>query len=147
MNWKEQAEKKGPEKNPPLPEGQQQLTIAKVVMGNKQGWFKSKSGDRQIMLVFTDNQEREAVQMYTLTEKAAFALAKVLEATGADLEAMTKDNLDITAFEKETFAVAQLEGKSLKADVKYEVSKTDGKSYARITPLGFASASLDDIPV
>lgn len=141
MNWKEQAEKKVPDKAPKLLEGQQQLTIKKVVMGKKDGWFTSKSGDRQIMLVYGDNQEREGVQMYTLTEKAAFALAQVLEGIGADLDAMTKDNLGIDAFKNEAFAKAQLEGKSLKGDVKY-----DG-DWIRVKPLAFASASLDDIPI
>lgn len=147
MGWRDAANSEGAGQSEKLVAGVQDLKIVKVVFGSKNdGYFTTKKGDRQIMLVYADDQDREGSQMYTLSGPAQFALAKVLEAAGADLDKMDRDGIGIDKFAEERFAQANLVGRSLRADVEL-----DGK-YFKITPLRkpttvSVGAGEDDIPI
>jgi hypothetical protein len=129
-DWDDAAKSTGKERAPKIPEGQFDLEIIDVVFGKKgSGPFKSNSGDSQILLVFSDGEGNEASQMYTLSGKAAFTLAKVLAASGADTKKMTEKGITPDKFADPRFATAQLKGRKFRGDVKH-----DGE-YFRIEPL------------
>ena len=128
-DWKAAAEKESRETEK-LPAGQHRVTIAKVIHGSKDGPFVSQKGDRQILIVYTDREGREASSMYTLSEAAAWAIARVLDVSGANLQKMTERGITPEAFADEAFANANLVGRSLFIDVKY-----NDKGYPRITPI------------
>lgn len=114
-----------------VPAGQHTLKIVKIVFGSKKnGPFISSNNDPQIMLIFADDQAREVALMVTLSEKAAFKLAGILKAAGANIDAMTRDGITPDRFADEKFANANLLGRSLTANVTY-----DDKGYADVKPL------------
>lgn len=137
FNWTEEADKEGGSRAPRIPVGQHDLTIAKVVFGTKtKGWFKSSNGDRQIMLIVTDEKGGEASIMVTLSDKAAFVLAQILKAAGADTNKMNERGITPEKFTDEKFATAALVGRKFRGEVEYEKGQGDDKKeYARITPL------------
>ena len=128
--WQQKADSEGGERAEKIPGGVHDLKIIKVVFGKKDGHaFQSKSGDPQIMVVVTDAQGREAAQMYTLSDKAGWTLAKLLGAAGANLTRMETDGVEIGAFAEPSFATQNLVGRTLRAEVKW----VDG--YSEITPI------------
>lgn len=130
-----------------IPAGQHQLKIVKVVFGKKDGTkFASSNGDPQIMVVFADNQDREAAQMVTLSEKAGWVLASILKAAGADMAKMTERGITPAKFAEEKFAEAQLIGRVLTAHVSWETAD-NGKEYASIKPLRARAEVPDEIPI
>jgi hypothetical protein len=127
-----------------VPAGRHRLKVGKIIFGKKDGTkFSSQAGDPQILLVFSDNQDRETSQMFTLSDAAGWTMARLLKAAGANVERMTKDGVTPQRFADETFANAQLLGRDFEADVVYEKGK-DGKDYARVTPL--RSKSTETVP-
>lgn len=123
-----------------VPAGQHKLKIIKIVFGSKKnGAFVSANNDPQIMLIFADDQAREVPLMVTLSEKAGFKLAGILKASGANVDAMTKDGITPDRFADETFANANLVGRVLTAEVSY-----DAKGYADIRPLRARPAPTAD---
>lgn len=133
-DWKHSAQQEAGEYAEKLPDGRHPVEITRIVFGKKDGLFKSKSGDPQIMLIFADELGREASQIVTLSHKAGFVLAKILEAAGADLERMTADNVTPKSFAEPEFANANLVGRQLEIEVVW--SSKNGKDFADITPLG-----------
>lgn len=134
-SWKDEAAKEGPANAPRIPAGRHELQISKLVFGSKTGgFFSAKDGSRQIMVIFTDSVNREANIMVTLSEKAAWVLAKILEAAGANLAKMQEAGIEPSKFTDERFATANLVGRKLMADVTWSKGN-DGKEYADITPL------------
>jgi len=154
-NWNQAAHQEGGEYAEKLPDGKHPVEITRVVFGKKDGTlFKSKGGDPQIMLIFADELGREALQMVTLSFKAGFILAKILEAAGADLDHMTADGVTPRSFAEPEFANANLVGRQLEIEVVW--SSKNGKDFADITPLGTitettepaaAAQGDDDIPI
>lgn len=136
---------------PLIPEGQTALEVKDIVFGGKNGKFSSKNNDPQIMLIFADGKGNESGQMFTLSNKAAWTLAGILAAAGADLRKMKERNIQPSQFADERFARAQLVGRKFTGDVAYE--SEGGKKYARITPLRTdstaqaATAEDDLVPV
>jgi hypothetical protein len=111
------------------------LTVRDVVFGSKKGGpFKSSNGDPQVMLVYADDHGNEATEMVTLSDKAAWKLAQLLSASGANMKAMKEKNITPTSFTDERFARANLVNRKFRADLQYEKGN-DGKEYARVTPL------------
>ncbi len=150
-DWTGNAEKKGGGSAPKIPPGAGiDLKIVKVVFGSKAGGkFESKNGDPQIMVIFADNVDREAPEMVTLSDKAAWKLAQILSAAGANLERMKAAGITPDKFADEQFATANLVGRKLKGDVEWD----DTGKYATITPLrpepagaSTPAAKGDDIP-
>jgi len=146
--WTDKAKDEGPQRAPAIPAGQHRLEILKIVYGKGAGenyqQFQTKAGDPQIMVVFRDKLEREAAEMFTLSDAAAFKIAKLLEAIGADLESMESDGITVEAFAEPQFANAQLVGRVLQAQVAYE--EANGKHYAKITPAPAAKRTEPEKP-
>ena len=104
-------------------------TIDRVIMGSKgKGPFKSRSNDPQIMVIFSDDSG-EASTMLTLSEKAAWTLARLLSCCGVDLKAMKAEGIEPPHFANETLAKSYLVGKSTWIRVQ-----PDGE-YQKVTPL------------
>ncbi|MBN2582539.1 MAG: hypothetical protein JXL80_05680 [Planctomycetes bacterium] len=140
-NWQENADREGSERAEKIPTGQHDLEIVRVVFGNRQGLFRTRDGDPQIMLVFADPQGREASQMYTLSDKAGWTLAKLMSAAGANLQRMTAEGVKPQNFAEEQFAMKNLVGRRIRADVAW-----DQKGYSTITPIRREAAAATEPP-
>jgi hypothetical protein len=148
----------GKARAPKIPPGETDLTIIDVIFGSKKaGLFKSNDGDPQIMVIFGDGKGHESGEMITLSDKAAWKLAQLLAASGANLAAMKERGITPAKFTEEQFAKKNLIGRKFRGDVQYEAA-ANGKDYARVTPLrpepagvgadtGAAAESVDDLPV
>lgn len=135
FDWEQEAAKEGGDYAEPLSAGVHDVEITRVLFGSKGGGpFRSRAGDAQIMLIFADREGRECAQMVTLSEKAAWVLARLLSAAGANLARMKADGVEPKAFADDRFAVANLVGRRLRIDVKYSAA-ADGKQYADVTPV------------
>ena len=119
-----------------IPVGQHYVKVEKIITESKSGGpFKSRDGDPKIMVVFTDADGREAAQMYTLSEKAAWTLAILLSRIGATkLSELDQQGIKPSHFANKKFAESHLLGKFLWASVYYETG-TDNKQYIRVDPL------------
>lgn len=119
-----------------IPKGEHRVRIVRIVTGNRDGEFQSRDGDPQIMPIFQDDQAREAGQMITLNEKAAWTLAKILDACDppANLARMEADGIEPRHFANPDFAESVLLNRQLDVSVDYEDGQ-DGKRYARVTPI------------
>lgn len=152
-NWNQAAQQEGGEYAEKLPDGTHQVEITRLVFGRKDGSvFTSKSGDPQVMLIFSDELGREVNQMITLSYKAGFVLAKILDAAGADLDRMSADGVTPKSFADPEFANANLVGRQLQVEVTW--SSKNGKEFADVVPLVNAAPadaatapSSDGIPV
>lgn len=134
-DWKSQANRDILPETEKVPAGVHELEIKRLVFGSKNGGpFTSKGGDPQIMAIFADNNGREASQMYTLSAKAGWALARLLEACGVDMSRMEADGIEPRDFADEDLARANLIGRRLRAEVTWTRSARDNKDYAAITP-------------
>jgi hypothetical protein len=141
--WQTESEREVTPQAPRIPKGQYPVRIQRIVFGNRHGPFQSQSGDPQIMLVFQDRQAREASLMVTLSEKAAFVLARLLGACDppANLARMEQDGIEPAHFAREDFARKMLVDRQLTIEVDHELGR-DGKEYPRVTPVhGRAPAS------
>lgn len=131
-DWRAEANKEGTQTEK-LPDGTWQVEIVKVIHGKKDGpKFESKGGDRQIMVVFADANEREIGCMYTLSGKAGWALAKLLDAASLNLDKMSAAGITPERFADEEFANKNLIGRKLVIEVKTE---KPGDKYPRINPV------------
>lgn len=134
MTWKEDAEKDGPSNAERIPDGPHEVTVTKIIFGKKDGpAFTSKAGDPQIMLILSDKQGREVSDFHTLSLKARWTLAKLLSASGANIELMDEHGVDIKQFAESDFAEKQLMGRRFTAQVEWK--ENNGKKFADITPL------------
>lgn len=110
------------------------LRITKVLHGKKSGdQFESANGDPQIMVVFSDPMERECVQMYTLSKRAGWALALMMDCAGVDMAKLEEQGIDVSHFEEPAFAKSKLIGLDLIGYVSWEPG-SDGKEYSRVEP-------------
>lgn len=132
FTWETEAEKSFADR---IPDGEFDLIIDRVVMGNQNGPFTSNNGDPQIMVVFADQQAREASTFLTLNDRAGFKLAQIMKAVGADLARMTQAGVMPEHFANEEFAQKNLVGRQLRARITTEEGR-DGKERPQVTPLG-----------
>lgn len=137
--WTEEAEREGGSNAEMIPHGfEGEVTITKLVFGKGQGDayepFTSKAGDPQMLIIVADDQEREAAQMVTLSDKAGWVLAKFLQGIGANLQKLEEQGIGPEKFADEPdWAQKVLVGRALQVSVKHE--KSGDKTYARVTPL------------
>jgi len=140
-DWNGAAQSEGGDHAEKIPNGVHDLEIIKLVYGKSDGTqFRSRAGDQQIMLILRDAVGREASLMITLSFKAGWVLAKILDAAGANLAAMSAEGVTPKSFEDEVFAEANLIGRRFRGEVKWSQSRTGGE-YANITPCGRASTA------
>ena len=138
-----------------IPEGEHEVTITKVIHGGKNGPFLNKNGDPMILLIFIDDQAREASQMYTLSEKAAWSIAKLLTSfqPPADLTKMDEASVTPLSFADPDFAAANLIDRKLMAEIQI-VEGAAGVKYHNVLPIKGSSPQAetavtvaeDDIP-
>lgn len=131
MSYDWNASLEGGESSEKIPAGQNiRVGITKIVYGKKGGApFKSKSGDPQIMVIFSDDQEREVSQMYTLSKKAAWVLARLLSRFGANLEDLKNSGVEPIHFANPTIASTHLIGRTGRINLSYNAA-----GYAEVDP-------------
>lgn len=131
FDWSKSAEGGNAEK---MSNGYHYATVDRVILGSKgKGLFKSKSGDPQIMVVFTDPIDGgESSSMFTLSDKAAWTLSRLLARLGVDLDALKAQDVSPKHFANGALAESYLRGKSCWIKVEPDPAKPE---YQRITPL------------
>ncbi|MFH1418781.1 MAG: hypothetical protein ABII12_10925 [Planctomycetota bacterium] len=104
----------------------------------------SKSGHPQIMLVFQDREAREITQMITLSETAAWVLARILGCCDppANLARMESDGVEPEHFADEGFADRILLDRQLNIDVVAS-KKPD---YPDVVPVKLPPAATQQAP-
>jgi hypothetical protein len=135
-SWVEAAKGKTDDRPERLCDGRHKVKVARIVFGKKNGEkFKSHSGDPQIMVIYEDDEGREASDMFTLSDKAMWRLAMVLARAEvpADLERMDKAGVKPAHFANPEFAERNLKGRVLYV----EIETPEGSDYADVTPLPF----------
>jgi len=146
-DWTKEAQSDGPTQTEKLPSGTHDVEITRVVFGPKDGPpFASRNGDPQIMVIFADNEGREASQMVTLSRKAGWVLAKVLRAADVHLSKMTADGIKPADFANPQFATANLVSRRLRVRVEWARSERDGKDYADVMPVATGAAYQPQSP-
>jgi hypothetical protein len=105
------------------------VRIRKVVYTRKGKPMSSKQGDPQIGVIFEDEFEREAMQIVTLSTKAAWVLSRLLSRFGFNLEALERDGIEPHHFAQQQIGDQKLIGLRGKIDITY-----DGNGYADIVP-------------
>jgi len=119
-----------------LPAGWHPVRIARIVTRRSSGEpFTSRKGDPQIMVVFADDQNREATRMYTLSEAAAWTLARLLSRTGHDLERLKEEGVEPRHFANRKFAESRLLGRRTWAHVTWTEPDDRGRQFSDVTPL------------
>lgn len=149
--WRDKADSQGQDNAPKLISGNdQKLKIVKVVYGKGDNLFESNKGDKQIMVVFADNEGREGPEMFTLSDAAAWKLAKMLDAAGLDLDKMDQVGVTPAKFAEPKFADMNLIGRDLRANVIVDRSGWPNFEYLRREPVasgeGDQKLNPDDIP-
>lgn len=146
-DWEGAANSEGPVNAPKVPAGQHELTITKIVFGKGPAPFQTSKGDPYILVVFSDPQGRECSANYTLSDAAGWVLAKMLSASGANMQRMKAAGITPQNFAAEEFCTKQLMGRKILAQVDW-----DAKGYSAVTPIkkeaaaALAPEKMDDIP-
>lgn len=110
--------------------GWHRYKVTSVLRGSKARTFKSSKGDPQLMVVLTDEEGGEATAMFTLSERAAWSLAKFLSRAGVDLEQLDRDGVDLESWTDESFARRRLDGLLVWAHCEHE--EVGAKVYTRL---------------
>lgn len=137
FSWTESSEPRegdGGHRAPRIPDGDHDVAVAKVVFGKGNTLFQSNNRDPQILVIFADEEGREASEMFTLSDRAAWKLALVLRAAGANVQKMDERGVKPTDFADEEFCEKNLVRRRLRVNVQWETG-TDGKAYANIRPI------------
>lgn len=110
MGWKAKAEREGGEFADKMPAGIHRATVVRVMRERKDGttFTSSRTGAPQLMVVFANAHDEEAVAMFTLSDKADWVLAKFMSCAGIDLDRMDADGITTRHFEDADFAAKQL---------------------------------------
>lgn len=123
----------GPVTRERIPAGKHTVKIVDVIGEGRSGPFMSRDGAKQVLVVMQDDQKREAIQMLTLSEKAAWVVRGLVQACTPpfNLEAMERAGIELAHFANVEWAKLQLVNRSVPIDVEYEKG-TDGKEYPRV---------------
>ena len=141
-DWEGAANSEGPVQAPKVPAGQTELTVCKIVFGKGTAPFVTSKGDPYILVVFNDAQGRECAANFTLSDAAGWVLAKMLSASGANMQRMKAAGVTPQNFADEAFATKQLMGRKFLAQVDY-----DAKGYAVVTPIKKEAAAALSPPM
>lgn len=135
MGLQSDAQREGGNSAPQIPDGFADVEIKRLVHTNREGErFESQGGDPQMMVVYASDDGCEAVDMFTLSDKAGWALAKMMEAAGMNLAKLDAAGVQYIHFANEEWAAKALVGKRLRIHVKWGTGK-NGKPRATITPV------------
>lgn len=104
FDWESAAEG-----NAGIPEGYHRVKCVKVMRANKDGKkYESQKGDPQIYTVWQTRNDEEGLAIFTLSPSAAFTLAGMLKACGANLKRMQDEGVTPASFADQAFAEKQL---------------------------------------
>jgi hypothetical protein len=145
FKWTQMEDGPGPRER--IPAGKHTVKIVDVIGEGRSGPFMSRDGAKQVLLVMQDAQQREATQMLTLSEKAAWVVRGLVQACTPpfNLEAMERAGIELAHFANVEWAKLQLVNRSVPIDLEYEKGN-DGKEYPRVRFLRPAPAT-DAAPV
>lgn len=133
-DWKGNAEGGGDQAEK-IPTGYHRLRVCKIVTCKSDGTdFRSGKGDPQIMLVFENPAGQEAAQMFTLGDKSAWTLAKLLSRCGVNLDRLNADGVQPVDFADRGFASNQLIGLEFWGHVEWSAPNAKGRTYSEIEP-------------
>ena len=134
FDWEDAAE--GGEESEKVPAGWHQLKVLKIVTSKNSGDpFTSKKGDPQILLIFGDRHGRECSQMYTLSEAAAWTLAKLVSRMGFDLAKLKQQGVEPAHFARTQIAESWLKGNYTYAHVSWSEPNEQGRCFSEVNPL------------
>jgi len=118
----------------PLAEGEHTLTVVKIITEKNGIAYQSQAGAPQILLVLRDEIGGEGTDMITLSDAAAWTLARYFSAMDTGINAELKQ-VGIEPVQLADHATATdwlcTKGTPFQARVVYE----DGSKYADITPI------------
>jgi len=161
-DWEVESKKEGGSQAARIPPGEHTLLCSRAIYGKQDGTlFSSRAGDPQVMLVFVDNQQREAAQMFTLSDAAGWTVARLAAAMDPDLPGEMKrrglhphdlaepEVLKYWLMHPTVSGQSDSKGNFFKARVAYTKSRSDPrKEYAEITPIRKEpEAAEDDVPM
>lgn len=106
----------GPQSEP----GWHLYAVTDAIRGTRDRTFESKKGDPQLLVIFHDEDGGEATTMFTLSEKAAWTLARFLSRAGFDLDALTAEGVEPKDWADEDFAKERLRNKRVYAYCSHE---------------------------
>jgi hypothetical protein len=91
---------------PQLEPGDHKCTITDVKRSGKNGMFEANDGSPKLMVVYQDHRGAQIAQFFTLNEKSAWVLAKLLSAVepAIDLAAITAKGITPAHFADLDFA-------------------------------------------
>ena len=141
-DWEGAANSEGPVQAPKVPAGLTELTVSKIVFGKGPTPFQTSKGDPYILVVFQDKGGCECAANYTLSDAAGWVLAKMLSASGCNMQHMKAAGVTPQYFAAEDFAKKQLLGRKFMAQVDY-----DAKGYAVVTPVKKEAAAALSPPL
>ena len=137
-DWNASAAAGQPEKKfaEELPEGRHTVHITRIIHGNQTGPFESKQGEPQFMLVFADDQGREATDWFTCTSKQGWKLANLFQSFDPpmDLGKMTEAGITPEKFADFAFAEEQLRDRKFDMELKVAPGR-NGKDYRNVYPI------------
>jgi len=145
-DWEAAAENNRSDKMRP---GKQKLMVKKIRFQDRDGIrYESKSQHPQILLIYHNEHDEECTDMMTLSDKAAWTLARLLSAMDTDANAQLKKlgvtPADFAAREvAEQWLLPQNQGAAFMADVVYP----EGKEYPDIIPFKAVDAADDGPPM
>lgn len=117
-----------------IPDGECDVLVTRV-MCSKQGGapFKTKGGDRKIVVVLGDDEGREAIFDAILQGKAVWTIARLLKLAGYSTESLAQDGIeDYLDLKDQGTAERMLIGKELRIRVTTSEPNDQGKTYARV---------------
>ena len=113
-----------------VPAGVTHLTITRLSYKPK----PARDGSPKMMIIFSDDDERETYLVVSLSEKAAWVLARLMSRFGVDLDKLANQRVEPTHFVNPSLAEAWLLGLNGCCIVSYEKGG-DGKEYPNVNPM------------
>jgi hypothetical protein len=137
---------------PELELGDHKVTIKTVRRTKKDGTaFTSNDGSPQLFVVYADSRGAEAGQMFTLSDKAGWSFAALLNACEPpfDFERMMIDRIEPAHFANEVFALRNLVDKQRTVHIRIKLlDKVDrnGNPIRDISPIRAEFAQVRTTP-
>jgi len=143
-DWTKAAEETKFEDKPKLEVGfSGPVTIVKTVREGREGEFATRNGEPQIMVVFASDDGGEKTEYYCLKGNRAFLFARLINASGLDVQQMEEDDISFTHFEENEFASAMLCNRRMNIDIVLNESK--GKEYINVEVSPVEEAPLEEL--
>jgi hypothetical protein len=129
---------------PKMSEGYHLLKVMRVSNEGKEGEvMRSKSGDPQLRVTVANAKGEQSRILVTLSHAGGWVLAQMLEHSGADLDRMEREGVDVSNFEDIDFATQQLVGRKFWGHCEHKGEYANVRSVAEqdVPPGDLAKAS------